>query len=130
MKLVPTREEMNNEEIIDKAPTAREVIAKAGGKIESSKGIVNMSPNGLYICLERWTPTSYRQYSCAFRSEPIDALLSVAYSQFRAAEDAKWEEVECPNIDWKYDEEHPSDCTHCKGTRKLYRRIEAKENGS
>lgn len=34
----------------------------------------------------------------------------------------EYEEIECPNVDYTYDEEHPPNCETCNGTGKLYRR--------
>jgi hypothetical protein len=33
-----------------------------------------------------------------------------------------YEPVECPNVDYQYDEEHPANCQFCGGSKVLYRR--------
>lgn len=124
---------MNNEEVIDKAPTAREVFEKAGGEIRHEPAYSIKSEDfGLQAYHFDEGSTSHLAWPYA------DLILSAAYSQFRAAEDAKWEEALCvicggcghfpSGCDKPDDDIEP--CDACKGHGTLRRRIEAKENGS
>lgn len=102
------------------------VIEKKGGEIrfaeDSSMGAIDrLVWKGNQVVREfsfDFDPDGFWRKYEEMPERPLNAIVSATEEVIRA----EYVEVECPNIDYTYDEEHPVACNYCGGSGKLYRK--------